>query len=257
MFFRVSTYFHSLSWAEEDDSSGVSPLSMFLRRPNHQLPQMCNLPNFTSEFRFHPSTSLSSDSTYHRTRSGHQSQAYNGVRPVHSRCLQTSMFTRRDFSCLVLGLPHLIVDVFQGVYVLSFTLVDRGRDDFSENKQPTNQHKLQSTHLHTRVQISPFDFSLQTVHFTEQGVDSSPRPTTAFIRAPDIYVHKAGLSLSPDTCAHHSSDRSSHAKLLISFRMSLYCHSFTYRDSLQHHHLPKGEPLHCQGHYNFHPRARA
>ena len=28
---------------------------------------------------------------------------------------------------------------------------------------------------------------------------------------------------------------------------------YEYRDFLQHHHLPKREPLCCQGHYTFHP----
>ena len=100
--------------------------------------------------------------------------------------------------------------------------------------------------------------SLQTAHFTEQGVDSSLRPTTAFILAShfhlaapsDIHVHKAGLSLLSDMCAHHSSDRSSHAKLSISSRM--YCHYFTLVDMstetpCKHHHLTKVTILSIRG----------
>ena len=37
-----------------------------------------------------------------------------------------------------------------------------------------------------------------------------------------------GFPLLSDMCAHHSSERSYHAKLPIMFRMSLYCHSFTW-----------------------------
>ena len=73
-------------------------------------------------------------------------------------------------------------------------------------------------------------------------------------RGRDIF-HKAGLSLLSNMCAHHYSNRSSHAQPPISFSVLVpqlfHADRYQYRDFLQHHYLSKGEPL-CRGHYSLH-----
>ena len=96
--------------------------------------------------------------------------------------------------------------------------------------QTTNYRK--STIYPTSHQSSDLTLRLhclQAAHFTEEGVKRSLRPATAFMLAshfhlaapPDIYVHKAGLSLLSDM----------YVLVLPLFRKG----SYEYGDFLQHH----------------------
>ena len=71
--------------------------------------------------------------------------------------------------------------------------------------------------------------------------------------------HKAGLSPPSDTCFCQSSDKSSRTELSVSFKMSLYCHSFTQTDISTETPCstfisPKGEPFGHKVHHAFHLR---
>ena len=124
--------------------------------------------------------------------------------------------------------------------------------------KPPTTASLQSTQLHTRVQISPFDFRVSRQRQQSQAYNGLHSRQSLPSRGNIRHLRSQGRAFTPfrhvrTTSRTDSPTPSCQVLVLLLFHIVRY----EYRDSLQHHRLSKGEPLCCQGHYTFHLRSWA